>query len=142
MTAEERLDRLVARLRAGAVGSVATLDNAFAVTDRLLAEHHWRLAARAWAIPRLSTPRALADELSASALTFARALHWEGRTPDGEVATGLADARRVAAALAAAPGTELRAAAPKESGAVLDALGRLVAPPPATVVVTEDAQRP
>lgn len=134
MGAEERLDRLVARLRTGAVGSVATLDSAFASTDRLLAEHHWRLAARAWAVPRLSTPRVLGAELDATAFTYARALGWEGRTPDGEAAAVLADARRVAATLAAATTTDLRAAAPRETGAVIDALGRLVAPPPAAVV--------
>ena len=78
MAAESRLDQLAARLRARAVDSAATLDSTFAQTDRLLAEHHWRLAS--WELGAKDVARAtVGEDLGAAARFLAEHTETSGR---------------------------------------------------------------
>ena len=122
LAAESRLERLADRLRAGQVGSVRGLDTVFAAVDRTLARHHWKLAATTWASPRQGTPALLGRDLSAAAGYLERALMAERGEVDAVAALAITEARRVAARIAAAP----TAAPPKETGAAIEGIGRLV----------------
>jgi hypothetical protein len=119
---ESRLDQLTRQLRADDVSSVATLDDAFAAADRLLAEHHVRLAGWSWATPRAATRTELGRDLGAAAFHFRRALRWEGGTLDETATRAVEDAERLSARLADG------ASPPKETGAVIDALSRVIVP--------------
>ena len=131
LAAESKLDALVSRLRGDNVRAGASLDSVFALTDRLMSEHHYRQAAFAWSIPRLLRVPELARDLAASATLFERALRWEGRSVDPTAAPALADAQRIATLLAAAPA----APPPPETGRVIEALGRVVVTPSVMVAV-------
>lgn len=123
MSAEDRMDRLVARLRGNAVASVVTLDSAFAQTDRLLAEHHWRLASWELANLRSASRASVGQDLGAAASHFARSFRFANQEPDAAAAQAIADARRIADQIASTD------AVPKETASVLDALGRQIVPP-------------
>jgi hypothetical protein len=123
MEAEGRLDGLVARLRARGVASVATLDSAFAQTDRLLAEHHWRLATWGLANPRATSRAQVGADVGAAATHFARGEQVGGRELDPEAARVVADARQLADVLAST------APIPSNASVVLDALGRRIVVP-------------
>jgi len=120
--AEARLDRLVAQLRAGEVTSVSTLDAAFAATDLVLAEHHVRLAAWGWANRRASSPAEIGHGLDRAAFHYVRGVQEEGRTLDAPTQQVVDDAQRLARQLADAERP------PGETGAVIDALSRVIAP--------------
>ena len=122
MAAESRLDQLAARLRARGVDSVATLDSTFAQTDRLLAEHHWRLAS--WELGAKDVARAtVGEDLGAAARFLARSFTFTGRAPDDATAQAIAEARRVADAIATTN------ALPRDTRDVLETLGRRIVPP-------------
>lgn len=123
MGAEDRIDRLAARLRGNAIESVVTLDSAFAQTDRLLAEHHWRLATWELANQRSATRASVGTDLDAAASHFARSFRFTNQQPSPAAAQAIADARRIAEQIAASD------ALPKETAQVADALGRQIAPP-------------
>lgn len=123
MEAEGRIDRLVARLRVNGVGSVVTLDSAFAQTDRLLAEHYWRLAAWELANPKLVARAIVGQDIGAAASHFARSFRFSGQEMAPAAAGAVAEARRIADVIASTD------AIPKEASQVLDALGRHIAPP-------------
>ena len=127
MAAESRLDQLAAGLRARAVDSAATLDSAFAQTDRLLVEHHWRLAS--WELGAKDVARAtVGEDLGAAAHFLARSFTFTGRAPDDATAQAIAEARRVADAIATTN------ALPRDTRDVLETLGRRIVPP-ATMAV-------
>ena len=120
--AEDRLDELVARLRASGVGSVTTLDSAFTQTDMLLAEHHWRLAAWELANPRSASRQMVGEDLGHAATFFAQSFTFAGREPAPAAAAAIAEAKRVSGVIATTD------AIPKETAQVLDALGKLIVP--------------
>jgi hypothetical protein len=123
MSAESRLDGLVARLRASRAPAIASLDSVFADTDLLLAEHHWQMARWELVDRRNATRLSVGEDLGAAARFFARSFPFVGREPEPEVARAIADARRVAGEIVATD------ALPKETSQVIDALGKhLVAP--------------
>ena len=124
LAAESRLDRLVAQMRTGGGVNVATLDDAFSATDRLLAEHHVRLATWAWTNLRASSVSQVGHDLERATFHYTRSARWESRTLDASTQQVLSDAERVAGQLkgqAADP--------PKETGTVIAALSRVIIPP-------------
>ena len=122
MDAESRLDGLVARVRASHAPSAASLDSVFAQTDRLLAEHHWRLAGWELANLRSASRASLGQDLGAAASHFARSFRFANQEPSAAAAQAIADARRVADTIASTD------AVPKETASVLEALGRQIVP--------------
>lgn len=131
LAAESRLDALSARLRASAAPAATALDAAFAATDRLLAEHFWRMAEEGWKDQRNVPTAAVGHDLGSGAMHLERALRGEGRAPGAETLAAIADARRIGAQLVHAPDKR-----PAETGRIIDALGRQIV----GTVVTATAQ--
>ena len=131
IAAEARLDGLVARLRAGEVSSVTTLDAAFVASDRLLAEHHVRLAGWAWANQRVNPRADIGSDLDRAAFHFVRGVRAEGRALDASAQQAVDAAQRLARQLGGAERP------PSETGAVIAALARVITPP---MVATERAR--
>ena len=123
MDTESRLDKLVARLRAKDDVALATLDSTFAQTDRLLAEHHWRLASWGLTVPKEIARRTVGDDIGAAAKFFAQSFRFTGREPDASTALVIDEARRVADTILA---TDVL---PKATRKVMEALGRRIVPP-------------
>ena len=124
LAAESRLDALAAALKGGSVSSVETLDAAFVATDRMLAEHHVRLATWGWSNLRQSSGWQVGYDLGAAAKHHVRGTRASGRALDDAARQTVADAERLANAIALSPD-----ALPKETGAVIAALGRVILPP-------------
>jgi hypothetical protein len=123
LAAEARLDRLVTQLRAGQVTSVSTLDATFAAADLLLAEHHVRLAVWGWENQRASSPAEIGHGLDRATFHYVRGVQAEGRTLDASTRRVVDDAQRLARQIA---DTERL---PKETGAAIAALSRVIVPP-------------
>ena len=124
LAAESRLDQLVARLRGGDAPPLDALDAAFAATDRLLAEHHVRLASWGWSTVRATSGHQIGHDLGRAAFHFTRAVRYEDRTLDAATQQVVAEAERVAGLISSAAG-EL----PKETGTAIAALQRVIVPP-------------
>jgi hypothetical protein len=92
--------------------------------DRLLAEHHVRLATWGWSNQRQSSGWQIGYDLGAAAKHHVRGVRESGRALDDAAKLVVADAERVASRIALAPD-----ALPKETGAVIAALGRIILPP-------------
>lgn len=125
LATESRLDGLVAQLRTGRAASVSTLDSAFASADRVLAEHHVRLAAWGTANLRATSVGEIGHDLGRATFHYGRAVSTEGRALDGMERRALDDAKRLAGELAGAPRL------PEGTAAVIAALSRVIVPPQA-----------
>ena len=128
MDAESRLDQLVARLRAKADVALPTLDSAFAQTDRLLAEHHWRQASWGLKVPKDIARRTVGEDIGAAAKFLTQSFRFTGREPDAGTTLAIDEARRVAEAILS---TDVL---PKDTREVVEALGKKIVPP--TVMAT------
>lgn len=134
MAAESRLDALAGQVRAGSVSSIGALDAVFAPTDRLLAEHHIRLATWGWSNQRQTANWAIGYDLGAAAKHHVRAVREEGRTLDDAAKQAVADAERLSNQIALSPD-----ALPKETGTAIAALSKVILP--AQVVAQGTPQR-
>jgi hypothetical protein len=101
LEAESKLEALAGQIRAGSVSAVTTLDAAFVSADRLLAEHHARLAVWEAANLRLATAAQIGYDVGAAATHHARAVREAGRTLDPAAQQAIADAQRLSGQLAA-----------------------------------------
>lgn len=125
LAAESRLDGLVATLRTGQAAPLPRLDAAFAAADGVLAEHHVSLAAWASANLRASSVSEVGRDLERAGFHFGRGVRSQGRTLDEAEQRAVADASRLASQLDGAQ------TLPRETAAVIAALGRVIAPPQA-----------
>jgi hypothetical protein len=125
LAAESRLEALAQQVRAGGVSGVAALDAAFAAADRLLAEHHARLAVWSVANLRQVTAPQLGHDIEAAAAHHVRAAHEAGRALDAPAQQLLADAQRLAGQLA----TRTEPPTKELVEPTIVALGRLLVPP-------------
>lgn len=121
LAAESQLDGLVAQLRTGSAAPMPKLEAAFAATDRVLAEHHVRLAEWEWANPKVSATVVVGHDLDRAAFHHARGVEESGGTLDPAAQRALYDARQAASRLA----TGERAAA---AGPAIVALRQVIAP--------------
>ena len=124
LAAESKLEALAQQVRAGSVSGVATLDAAFAAADRLLAEHHARLAV--WGVGNLRqvTAAQLGHDVEAATAHHARATREAGRTLDAPSQQVIADAQRLAGQLTSMTDPPSRELIEPASAA----LGRLIVP--------------
>lgn len=123
MELEPKVDALRNRLVAGTVG-VKELEREFVVIDRLLAENHQQLAAGGWDLRRFGRLEGVARELSLTARYVQRAAKWSGTPLSAEAEKAVTDALAVSERLAASPANP-----PGETGAVIEALGKVVKAP-------------
>ena len=94
--AEGQLEKLAARLRAGAGGGLTALDRTLTQIDVLLAQHHLQVASAGIAKPNNADLSAVAKDVDLAAFHFERSITLTGRTLSDEQSAATNGARTLA----------------------------------------------
>jgi hypothetical protein len=119
MELEPKFDVLAGRITAGTLTTASTLEEEFAVIDRLLALNHQQLAATAWGFRRFGRLEGVAADLAVSARYIVRAGRWSHEPLAEPMQKLVNDALAIAERIKADPANP-----PAETGAVIEALGK------------------
>lgn len=119
MELEPKFDLLAGRITAGTLTTASTLEEEFAVIDRLLALNHQQLAATAWTFRRFGRIEGVGADLAVSARYVVRAARWAHQPLDDPMQKLVNEALAIAERIKADPTNP-----PAETGAVIEALGK------------------
>lgn len=119
MELEPKFDLLAGRITAGTLTTASTLEEEFAVIDRLLALNHQQLAATAWSFRRFGRLEGVAADLAVSARYLVRAGRWTNEPLTEPMQKLVNEALAMAERIKADPANP-----PAEAGAVIEALGK------------------
>lgn len=119
MELEPKFDVLAGRITAGTLTTASTLEDEFAIIDRLLALNHQQLAATAWTFRRFGRIEGVGADLAVSARYVVRAARWAHQPLDDPMQKLVNEALAIAERIKADPTNP-----PAETGAVIEALGK------------------